>query len=154
MKRIPILLILLSLFAACDSSKTKEMTTSSPIYSFLIGTYTDSTNQGINLLKFAPENNSLTVETIFEEINNPSFLLANRAENLVISLEEDANINGGNLMVFGLAGEKLTPIDSIPSYGDHPCYIGFSPNEQYVVAANYTGGSLSIYKLSPSNHLS
>ena len=105
MKRIPILLILLALFAACDSSKTKEMTPSSPIYSFLVGTYTDSTNQGINLLKFAPENNSLTVETIFEEINNPSFLLANRAENLVISLEEDATINGGNLMVFGLAGE-------------------------------------------------
>jgi 6-phosphogluconolactonase (cycloisomerase 2 family) len=154
MKRIPILLILLALFAACDSSKTKEMTPSSPIYSFLVGTYTDSTNQGINLLKFAPENNSLTVETIFEEINNPSFLLANRAENLVISLEEDATINGGNLMVFGLAGEKLTPIDTIPSYGDHPCYIGFSPNEQFVVAANYTGGSLSIYKLNPSNHLS
>jgi 6-phosphogluconolactonase (cycloisomerase 2 family) len=154
MKQISILLSLLAVFAACDSSKTKEMTTPSPIYSFLVGTYTDSTNQGINLLKFAPEDNLLTVETIFEGINNPSFLLANRAENLVISLEEDANVNGGNLMVFELAGEKLTSIDTIPSYGDHPCYIGFSPNEQFVVAANYSGGSLSIYKLNPSNQLS
>jgi 6-phosphogluconolactonase len=154
MKRIPILLTLLVLFSACDSSKTKEMNTSLPLYSFLIGTYTDSTNQGINLLKFAPENNSLTVQTIFEGIHNPSFLLANRAENLVISLEEDATINGGNLMVFGLADEKLIPLDTIASYGDHPCYIGFSPNEQFVVAANYTGGSLSIYKLNPSNQLS
>ncbi len=96
MKQIPILLTLLALFAACNSSSTKEMTIPSPIYSFLVGTYTDSTNQGINLLKFNPENNSLTVETIFEGINNPSFLLANRAENLVISLEEDTSVNGGN----------------------------------------------------------
>lgn len=154
MKRIPILLSLLATLAACDSSKTKEMTSSSPVYSFLVGTYTDSTNQGINLLKFAPEDSSLTVETIYEGINNPSFILANRAENLVISLEEDANVNGGNLMVFGLKDEKLTPIDTIPSYGDHPCYIGFSPNEQFIVTANYSGGSLSIYKLNPSNQLS
>ncbi len=154
MKRIPILLSLLAIFSACDTSKTKEMTNSSPVYSFLVGTYTDGTDQGINLLKFAPADSSLTVETIFEGINNPSFLLANRAENLVISLEEDANVNGGNLMVFGLKDEKLTPIDTIPSYGDHPCYIGFSPNEQFVVAANYSGGSLSIYKLNPSNQLS
>jgi len=154
MKEIPILLTLLALFAACNSSSTKEMTIPSPIYSFLVGTYTDSTNQGINLLKFNPENNSLTVETIFEGINNPSFLLANRAENLVISLEEDTSVNGGNLMVFGLASGKLNPIDTIPSYGDHPCYIGFSPKEQLVVAANYSGGSLSIYKLNPSNELS
>jgi 6-phosphogluconolactonase len=154
MKRILILLALLPLFTACNSSSTKEMTIPSPIYSFLVGTYTDSTNHGINLLKFNPGNNSLTVETIFEGINNPSFLLANRAENLVISLEEGTSINGGNLMVFGLAGEKLNPIDTIPSYGDHPCYIGFSPNEQFVVAANYSGGSLSIYKLNPTNQLS
>jgi 6-phosphogluconolactonase (cycloisomerase 2 family) len=120
MKRIPILLSLLATLAACDSSKTKEMNSSSPVYSFLVGTYTDSTNQGINLLKFAPEDSSLTVETIYEGINNPSFILANRAENFVISLEEDANVNGGNLMVFGLKDEKLTPIDTIPSYGDHP----------------------------------
>lgn len=154
MKQIPIFLTLLALLMGCDSTKSKELIAPANSYSFLVGTYTDSTSQGINLLKFTPEDNTLAIETIFEGIHNPSFLLANRAENLVISLEEDANVNGGNLMVFELKDRKLTPLDTIPSYGDHPCYIGFSPNEQFVAAANYSGGNLSIYKLNPSNQLS
>ncbi len=147
------LLISISIFAACDSSKPQEMNTSSLDYKFLVGTYTDSISQGINLLKFSPETNTLTIETIFKGINNPSFLLANRAENLVISLEEDMSVTGGNLMVFERSGDQITPVDTIPSYGDHPCYIGLSPNELFVVAANYTGGSFGVFKLNPDKKL-
>ena len=154
MQRFLYHLILLSLIAACNSPKPEAMNTSSPGYTFLVGTYTDNASQGINLVEFIPEQQSLTAETIFEGVNNPSFLLANRSENLVISLEEDASISGGNLMVFGLSGKTLTPIDTIPSYGDHPCFIGFSPDEQFVVAANYSGGSFSVFKLDSLHHLS
>ena len=112
MQRFLYHLILLSLIAACNSPKPEAMNTSSPGYTFLVGTYTDNASQGINLVEFIPEQQSLTAETIFEGVNNPSFLLANRSENLVISLEEDASISGGNLMVFGLAGKTLTPIEA------------------------------------------
>jgi len=153
MNRLVLLIILSFVFAACESPKTEEMTTSLLSYNFLVGTYTDSTNQGINLITLNPTAQSFTSEILFGGISNPSFLLSNRAENLVISLEENASVNGGNLMVFQLSGKKLIPIDTIPSYGDHPCYIGFSPNEQFVTAANYSGGSFSIFKLDAINHL-
>ena len=72
MQRFLYHLILLSLTAACNSPKPEAMNTSSPGYTFLVGTYTDNASQGINLVEFIPERQSLTAETIFEGVNNPS----------------------------------------------------------------------------------
>lgn len=158
MKQSIFLIALLILTWACSPSKnpeSTEMTKPAMTYSFLVGTYTDSASQGINELTFSPAENKLEVKLVAPGVHNPSFVVANSKGNLVFSLEEDMSKTGGNVMVFNRSesGQRLAPIDTIPSYGDHPCYLALSPTEEYLAVANYSGGSLSVFRVNSESKL-
>jgi 6-phosphogluconolactonase (cycloisomerase 2 family) len=148
------------LLTACSSPKQEtEVIASTPTlssYEFLIGTYTDSPIQGISHLYFSPSENILTVETIAGGIANPSFVIASKDGKRVFSLEEESGTSGGQLLSFERNPEdnSMTLIDQKKSGGDHPCHISISPNEDYVILGNYTGGSLSVFKVSSDGMLS
>ncbi len=147
--------------AACTSPKqetqviTPLSTAPAASYEFLVGTYTDSIHQGINHLYFSPSENLLTVETIAAGIANPSFVIASKDGKRVFSLEEESGTPGGQVLSFDRNPEdnSLTLIDQKASGGDHPCHISLSPNEDFVILGNYTGGSLSVLKVSPDGKL-
>ncbi|MFN3997844.1 lactonase family protein [Algoriphagus sp.] len=144
--------------AACNSPKqeTQVITTPTPSsYEFLVGTYTDSPIQGINHLYFSPEENILTIETIAAGIANPSFVIASKDGQRVFSLEEASGTPGGQVLSFvrNPTDNSLTLIDQMKSGGDHPCHISISPDEDFVILGNYTGGSLSVFKVSPEGML-
>jgi 6-phosphogluconolactonase (cycloisomerase 2 family) len=139
-------------FSCTSPSSNLETLNHSPekqSYQFLVGTYTDSIHHGINHLYFSPTENLMTVETIAGGIANPSFVIATRDGKRVYSLEEEAGIHGGNVLSFSRnpADNSLTLLDQDESIGDHPCHISLSPNEDFVILGNYTGGSLSIFKV-------
>jgi len=87
----------------------------------------------------APEDNYLLWKPSLKGNHNPFLLLRpNSAENLVISLREDANVNTvRNLLGLELAGGKLTSIDTILPMEIIPCllYRIFLQTEQFVVLA-------------------
>ena len=56
-------------FSSCTSQKTQY---------FLVGTYTDSINQGINHIKFSASSNEIKSVSIIDSIINPSFVIANK----------------------------------------------------------------------------
>ncbi len=158
MKFIPILMVAL-LLAACTSPKQETQVNSTPetpvSYDFLVGTYTDSLNHGINFLSFSPSENLLTVETIAAGIANPSFVLATKDNKTVYALEEEAGAQGGKVLTFSRnpADNSLTLLDQDDSKGDHPCHISLSPREDFVILGNYTGGNLSVFKVSSEGQL-
>jgi 6-phosphogluconolactonase (cycloisomerase 2 family) len=147
------------LIAACSSPKQeREVISTAPApssYKFLVGTYTDSPIDGINLLYFSPSENILTVETIAGGIANPSFVIASKDGKRVFSLEEESGTPGGQVLSFVRIpdDDSLTLIDQEKSGGDHPCHISISPNEDFVILGNYTGGSLSVFKVSADGML-
>lgn len=155
MKHFIFLFALLTFTWSCNQSTTPEIAETAMTYSFLVGTYTDSTDQGINELIFTPSDNRLEVNLIASGVQNPSFVVANSKGNLVFSLEEGMSDNGGNVIVFNRsgAGKELTPIDTIPSYGDHPCYLALSPKEDFLTVGNYSGGSLSVFHINSHSKL-
>ena len=158
MKLLPLLCTALA-FAACSSPKQETQVTSTPVsslsYDFLVGTYTDSLNHGINILSFSPSENLMTVETIAAGIANPSFVIASKDGKTVYSLEEDSGANGGKVLTFSRnpADNSLTLVDQDNSGGDHPCHISISPSEDFVIVGNYSGGNLSVFKVMPENQL-
>ncbi len=138
---------ILLMLNACDESPSEE--TIGPQYSFLVGTYTDSGDQGINLLSLDPENKTLQSKVIAEGIGNPSFVITNKNQDHVFAVEESAGERGGKVKSFRLdldAG-SMDSISTVDSYGDHPCYLSLSPSEKFLVTANYSGGNLSIYEI-------
>ncbi len=140
---------------ACTAPQTETMQNTATSYSFLVGTYTQESEQGINELFFSPSEGKMEIKLVAADVQNPSFVLANQANDLVFSLEEDQGQTGGNVMVFGRTSsmEQLEPIDTIASFGDHPCYLGLSPDEKLLAVGNYSGGSLSIFSITESAKL-
>ena len=124
-------------------------------YSFLVGTYTEDSTQGLNQLDFTPSENKLEISTIYPGINGPSFVLANSAGDKVFTLEEIDNVQGGNIISFDRDYDKpnLTKISEAPSFGGHPCYLALSPDEKFLTAANYSGGNFSAYKINENGDL-
>lgn len=160
MKSYPFLLAAMTI-ASCTSPKQDLQVISEALpfvptsYEFLVGTYTDSPIEGINHLVFSPSENLLTVETVAAGIANPSFVLASKNGRRVFSLEEESGVPGGQILTFDRnpVDNTLTLIDQKESGGDHPCHISLSPNEDFVILGNYTGGSLSVFKVSPDGKL-
>ncbi|WP_339755736.1 lactonase family protein [Algoriphagus aquimarinus] len=156
MKQSLLVTVFLAIFFACTTDKTTKMTENPITYSFLVGTYTDDASQGINQLDFTPSENKLEVRTIFPGIQNPSFVIANSVGDKVFTLEEIDNVPGGNIISLSRTSEDqaLSKLSELPSFGDHPCYIALSPNEQFLTVANYSGGSFSAYKIGENANLS
>ncbi|WP_009032439.1 lactonase family protein [Indibacter alkaliphilus] len=141
------LLISTLIYFACDYEPEEEMI--EPAYTFLLGAYTDSEDQGVGLLQFDPEYQILTSKVISEGIKNPSFVISNKAQNLVFAVEETSGENGGKVKSFEFDRDNasLKLLDTQDTYGDHPCYMSLDPSEKFLVVGNYSGGNFSVYNL-------
>jgi 6-phosphogluconolactonase (cycloisomerase 2 family) len=148
--------ILLSGLIACSAPQQKDIEKTTPMtYQFLVGTYTNSSDQGIDFLTVSPESDSINLKNLVPNFSNPSFVLANQSGSLVFSLQEEAGKGGGKIASFkrDISTNHLILIDSLETGGDHPCHIALSPNEDFLILSNYTGGSLSAFKVGSDGNL-
>jgi len=132
---------------SCDESPREEKIET--VYSFLLGAYTDSEDQGIGLLTFYPETNVLQTQILAAGIASPSFVISNRAQTLVFAVEEIGGENGGKVKSFKFDRQNntLELVDTKDTFGDHPCYLSLDAKEEILVVGNYSGGNFSAYKI-------
>lgn len=131
---------------SCSTSKKQT---------FLIGTYTDTTNQGINLVEYNSDSKAISLQKVISEIENPSFVITNKAKTIVVAVEETASEKGGKVTSFAYDTNSSTfkKINSQFTLGDHPCTVAFSPNEKVVLVGNYSGGNLSVFPIDATGRL-
>jgi 6-phosphogluconolactonase len=116
------------------------------ISTYLIGTYTNAADQGIELLRFDKSKMALSSQVIASGIQNPAFVIANRAKSLVFATEEIAD---GNVRTFAFNEDqqKLVLLNTVKSAGDYPCYLALDPSERFLAVANYGSGNFSLYEV-------
>lgn len=119
---------------------------------YLIGTYADAKNQGIELLSFDQDNMGLSTQLVVSGIKNPSFVVANHTRTLIFSVEDTIN---GKLKSFALnqSESRLALLDQVDSFGDHPCYLALDASERLLAVANYSSGNFSIYEVDSTGGL-
>jgi len=129
---------LVVLVSSCSSNKSVN---------YLVGTYTDNTSQGINIVNFNAETKSLALNSVVSGIENPSFVIANKTKTVIVAVEETASETGGKVTSFSY--DKNTnsfhKLSSFATNGNHPCTVAFSPDENFVLVGNYSGGNLSVF---------
>jgi len=129
-------------FLFCSISKAQQ-----PYY-LITGTYTSGKSEGIYVYKFNSTDGTASLVSQVK-ISNPSFVAVSPDEQFVYSVEEDAakNGKGGEISAFLFDKKmgKLTFINRQPTEGDHPCYVSVDKTGKWVVAGNYSSGSLSIF---------
>ncbi|WP_051316133.1 lactonase family protein [Algoriphagus vanfongensis] len=149
MKQRWLLPILAGLFS-CSSPTSSTQENSTPMtYSFLVGTYTKSDDQGLDFLTLVPKKDSVHLQTLVPNLANPSFVLASKDGKKVFTLQEEAGKGGGKIVSFerNPTDNQLTLLDSMETQGDHPCHIALSPDEDFLILSNYSGGSLSGFRV-------
>ena len=140
MKNYLYFLLIPFLFSNCSTSKYQ---------SFLVGTYTENTSQGINYIDFDIKTKKITLNSVITDINNPSFVISNKAKNIVIAVEEFPSKTGGKVTSFAFDSttKKFHKINSESTIGDNPCYVSLSPNEKFIVVGNYSSGNYTVFPI-------
>lgn len=133
------LFLLLSVFAFIAAAQQQHY--------LITGTYTSGKSEGIYVYKFNSNDGSATAIS-HVKISNPSFVAVSPNEQFVYSVQEDAanNGKGGEIAAFSFNKQTgvLTYMNEQPSGGDHPCYVAVDKTGRWVVAGNYSSGSLSV----------
>ena len=120
-------------------------------YYLLAGTYTSGSSEGIYVYKFNPVENSVAeVSTI--KTSNPSYLAVSPDEKFVYSVNQDIP---GTLSSFSFDKKTgiLTFLNKESSLGIRPCYITTDKSGEWVIAANYNSGTISIHGIDKEGKL-
>lgn len=147
-----IISITLSLFAHGASAAPLLLNKTPTVSSYLIGTYTDSNNQGILLLRFDTDSMQLSSKVVASGIHNPSFVITNRARTVIYAVESAVE---GKISAFSFNQnqQNLTLLNSSKSFGNHPCYIALDKNEKLLAVANYASGNFSVFETDQKGNL-
>lgn len=151
---IPILGMLLTAAACGTPSNENTSEPMSTTYRFLLGSYTNAPEHGIYLASFHSGNDSLNIDNVASEPENPSFVIINRAKNRVYSVEETGGEAGGKVSAFSLEQGKLTKLNTVSAGGNGPCYVTLDPSERFVVVGNYSAGNFSVVPVKSDGSLS
>lgn len=119
-----------------------------------IGTYTTSGSEGIYSCRF--ENGRLLQTALAARAENPTYLEID--DGLLFCVIETDTYNGrpgGGAASFRLdrAAGTLAPLGAVGTEGKGPCYIHADRRQGLLLTANYSGGSLSVFRLAGNGQI-
>lgn len=134
-----ILFIMLSFISMVQAQDTKAKD-----YHLLIGSYTSKENSdGIHVYRFNSESGKISSTPLATEAVNASYLAISKDTKNVYAVSESSGDRASvNAFSFNPVSGALTFLNSVPSEGDHPCYIAVDDKKKFVFIGNYSGGNL------------
>ncbi len=128
--------------------------TAQKIYLF-IGTYTNKGSKGIYVYRFNAATGTVQWVSNTDSAANPSYLAIAPNGKYVYAVNEMHGDDGGKLSAYSFdrTTGKLSFINQQSTGGDDPCYVSVSKNNNWVVVANYSGGSTSAFSANKDGSL-
>ncbi len=112
------------------------------------GCYTGATGgagEGITLLRRDPATGALSLLGVAARTPSPSFLARHPALPVLYAVNE---LDDGTVSAFSVGpGGALTELAVHPTGGAHPCHVAVTADGRHLLAANYSGGSVSLHPL-------
>ena len=117
-----------------------------------VGKYTEQGEKGLHIIDINFSKGTFTLVSESEAGNNPSYFCISKKRSLIYAVNEVSRVNGvrgGGLTTLSLdvksgRTEKVKEM-AVPNGG--PCYISLSPSEDFILIANYGGGSVAVVRL-------
>jgi 6-phosphogluconolactonase len=120
----------------------------------LVGTYTGSGSESIYTLRMDPASGRLERVTAQGGITNPSFLAVHPSLDYVYAVQETGEDNAVFAYRLDRATGELTPLGSRPAHGAAPCHLTVDPSGSAVIVANYSAGTLAVFRVQNDGSLS
>lgn len=113
----------------------------------LAGSYASGKDNGIHLFRFNQQTGkSEAVGKV--EVDNPSYLVPSQNGKYIYAvLENEETPSYVNAFSYDKDIEEIIQIDSIVSGDEGSCYINIDKDGKHILAANYGGGSISIFDI-------
>ena len=135
----------------------------------LVGTYTEpikfgtgqvlaSQGKGIYSYTLDPQNGEATLQSIAQS-RNSSYLTLSAAHkrNVFYAVNETKSYQGkmsGAVSAFALDAQGTpTLLNQQPSFGADPCHLATDPTGTFLLVANFTSGSVSVFPLNEDGSL-
>jgi len=157
MKKKYYLIAILALMSCTNQTKNEKKDaeinkiTELPFY---LGTYTDGESKSEGIYKFVLlSDGKLKQIGLAAKTISPSFLAYSADKNFVVAVNEISENNVGSVELYKIEGDSLVFVNKQSTGGAHPCYVGVNA-QNYVVAANYTGGNVGLLQITKENKLS
>ncbi len=117
-------------------------------YDFYVGSYALADHESIYRYQLNEENGTLRRTEAIKGVDNPSWLLIHPNGKFLYSVEE---LNPeGRVAVYRRESDALKYLFSLKTEGADPCHLSLSPEARLLFAANYSSGSLSVFRLDSS----
>lgn len=146
----------IAILTGCTGKKSQQAVTTSvsdTLY-MLVGSYGPADQEGIKVYKFNQATGEGEYVSGVKGISNPSYQTVSKDGKRVYSVgEDDGGTACANALTFDATTGTLTLINSQPTQGAAPCHIALSPEEDYVVTANYNGSNISLFPLDGKGRL-
>lgn len=116
----------------------------------LVGTYTGPEGgDGIHVYRFDSQTGQLTPVSHAQQLVNPSYLAIAPNGRFVYACTGSRIPNGGGVSSFRFdpRSGQLTFVNKQDSGGDNPVYVSVHSSGQWLINANYTGASLSAFRI-------
>lgn len=160
MKNFIACLVLILSFSACQADKkqqTKEAVVEDDKLTLFVGTYTrkeghvDGQGEGIYVYEMDKETGALSYVSTSEEITSPSYLAVHPNNEWVYAVNEydggEESYASVTAMKYDKDSRQLTYMTQASSMGQYPCYVSIDNTGNFVMAANYAGGSVVLYPI-------
>jgi 6-phosphogluconolactonase len=121
----------------------------------LVGTYTSGKSTGVYVYNFNSQSGTASVVDSIKT-SNPSYLAIAPNKQFVYAVNEDAEQGiGGKVTAFSFNKQtgRLTLLNQQRSMGDHPCYITVDNTGKWVLAGNYSSGTVSVFPIKKGGSL-
>ncbi len=123
-----------------------------------VGTYTRGDSEGIYVYRMEPSTGALTHISTTSGIVNPSFLAIDPGQHHLYAVSEIADSGGqrsGGVSAFSINPQtgELAYLNQQVTRGAGPCHLSVDQTGQYVLVANYGGGSVAILPIKDDGRL-
>ena len=120
----------------------------------LVGSYATPEEEGIKVYAWDGEKGEAAYVSGLKGISNPSYQVVSADGERVYSVGEDDGLTStAHALSFDKSQGRLALMNTQLTQGGAPCYINLSPNEDFVITANYMGGSISVLPTETSGRL-
>ena len=124
-----------------------------------VGSYAGADESGIHAFRFDSTTGELTNVGSFGGIASPSFLVVHPNRQWLYAVSEASNAHHGgsgavNALRFDQQSGAIETINQQSSGGSAPCHLAIDATGRYLIASNYTSGSVIMYRIEDDGSLS
>lgn len=133
--------ISLILFSALAITTTKAQNK----FNLLVGTYTNTCkSNGIYVYEFNSATGDFKLKQSSENVVSPSYLSVSADNKFLYAVNENGTQSTVSAFKYDSASGKISVINKNDALGADPCHL--INDDKNVIAANYSGGSIVVYK--------